>query len=72
MKALPAVFLALTIVVWNPMPAIAATCESLSTLVLPDATITLTQEVAAGSFVPPVAGRGGRGAPPADALKSLP
>jgi feruloyl esterase len=72
MKALPAVFLALTIVIWNPMPAMAATCESLSTLVLPDATITLVQEVAAGSFVPPVAGRGGRGAPPADALKSLP
>jgi feruloyl esterase len=54
------------------MPAMAATGESLSTLALPDAASTLAQEVAAGSFVPPVAGRGGRGAPPADALKSLP
>jgi feruloyl esterase len=41
-------------------PAWAATCESLSSLKLPNATITMAQPVAAGAFTPP-AGRGGRG-----------
>src|SRR5437667_138556 len=41
------------------IPASAATCESLSTLKLPDTTITTAQAVAAGGFVP--AGGGGRG-----------
>src|SRR5688572_6227164 len=39
-------------------PASAATCESLSSLKLPDATITMAQPVAAGAFTAP-AGRGG-------------
>lgn len=40
-------------------PAIAATCESLASLKLPDATVTLAQSVAAGAFTPPAGGRGG-------------
>lgn len=45
--------------------ASAATCESLSSLALPDTTITSTQTVAAGEFHPPVpAGRAGRGGGP--------
>ncbi len=35
-------------------PVFAATCESLSTLKLPDTTITSAQSVAAGAFEPPV------------------
>jgi feruloyl esterase len=46
-------------------PAAAATCESLSSLKLPDTTITTAQLVPAGTFAPP--GRGGRaGAPMSD------
>jgi feruloyl esterase len=42
-------------------PATAAgTCESLSTLTLPDTTITLAQSVAAGGFSPPSGGGGGQ------------
>src|SRR5437870_10136884 len=41
------------------IPAAAAPCESLSSLKLPDATITMAQAVAAGAFAP--AGGGGRG-----------
>src|ERR1700733_11034779 len=41
------------------IPAAAATCENLSSLKLPDTTITLAQSVAAGAFAP--AGGGGRG-----------
>ena len=37
----------------------AVPCESLSTLTLPKATITLAQSVAPGAFTPPAAGRGG-------------
>jgi feruloyl esterase len=44
------------------MPALPATCESLSALKLPDTTITVAQPVEAGAFTPPAAGRGGRGA----------
>ena len=47
------------------VPARAATCESLSSLALPDTTITSAQTVAAGAFNPPApAGRGGRGSGP--------
>jgi feruloyl esterase len=45
-------------------PLVAATaCESLTSLKLPDTTITLAQTVAAGAFTPPppANGRGGRG-----------
>src|SRR3954469_15398746 len=41
------------------IPASAAPCESLSSLKLPDTTITMAQAVAAGAFAP--AGGGGRG-----------
>jgi feruloyl esterase len=51
-----AAFLALFAVSANP--AAAATCESLSSLKLPDATITMAQPVAAGAFTAP-GGRGG-------------
>jgi feruloyl esterase len=43
------------------LPAFSATCESLSSLSLPNTTITLAQSVAAGAFTAPAAGRGGRG-----------
>src|SRR5438309_7553480 len=49
-----------------PDPAIAATCESLAALNLPDTTITSAQPVAAGAFVPP-----GASVPPAS-VKNLP
>ena len=48
------------------VPSLAATCESLAALKLPDTTITLAQPVAAGAFVPP-----GASAPPAS-VKNLP
>lgn len=50
-------------------PMLAATCESLSSLALPDTTITSVQTVAAGAFTAPGGGRG-RGNP--DAYKDLP
>jgi feruloyl esterase len=46
-------------------PALAASCESLASLSLPDARITSSQVVAAGAFVPPGGGR-------AAAYKSVP
>src|SRR5205823_13619343 len=49
------------------LPAMAATCESLAALKLPDTTITLAQPVEAGAFVPP----SGSGVPAASA-KDLP
>jgi TonB family protein len=48
------------------VPAMAATCESLAGLKLPDTTITLAQPVAAGAFIPP-----GASVPPAS-VKNLP
>jgi feruloyl esterase len=45
--------------VFTTVPAHAASCESLSDLKMPNATITLAQSVAAGAFAP--AGGGGRG-----------
>ena len=48
------------------IPAAAATCESLASLNLPDATITSAQTVAVGAFVPPGNGRG------AEVYKNLP
>jgi feruloyl esterase len=57
----------LLLVIAGAHPAFAATCESLSTLKLPDTTITLAQPVAAGAFVPP----SGSGVPAASA-KNLP
>ena len=35
------------------LPAVAATCESLSGAALPDTTITVAQSVPAGAFTPP-------------------
>jgi len=52
-------------------PVFSATCESLSSLSLPDTMITMAQPVAAGAFTPPAAGRGGRG-PQANPYKDLP
>lgn len=48
-------------------PSQAATCESLSTLALPNTTITMAQTVSAGSFVAP-----GRGGAPGQALTDVP
>lgn len=61
----PHLLLTLLIVFFAPS-AFAATCESLSTLKLPDTTIASAQPVAAGEFVPP-----GVSAPPASG-KNLP
>src|SRR5204863_8704399 len=52
-----------------PAAAAAATCESLASLTLPDATITFARPIGAGEFTPPAA-RGGRG--PGAAFKALP
>lgn len=51
-------------------PSWAATCESMASLALPNATITLAQPVAAGDFTPP--GREAPGPPPPVAYKDLP
>jgi feruloyl esterase len=48
------------LVALNANQATAATCESLSALKFPDATITAAQSVAAGAFAPPAAEAGGR------------
>jgi feruloyl esterase len=50
----------------------ATTCENLTSLALPDTTITLAQSVAAGAFTAPAGGRGGRGGDPNAAFKELP
>src|ERR1051325_6796691 len=47
--------------------SVGATCESLSSLALPNTTITMAQMVAAGSFVAP-----GRGNAPGQPLTDLP
>jgi len=57
-------------VLLTPVQA-ATTCENLTSLALPDTTITLAQPVAAGAFTVP-AGRGGRGGDPNAAFKDLP
>jgi len=49
----------------------ATTCENLTSLALPDTTITLAQSVAAGAFSVPANGRG-RGGDPNAAFKELP
>ena len=58
----------LTVLALHSRPALAASCESLASLSLPNTTITAVQLVAAGSYVAPVppgragaAGRGGAG-----------
>jgi feruloyl esterase len=48
------------------LPVAAATCESLASLKLPDATITLAESVAAGAFTPAAGGGRGGGAQFAD------
>jgi feruloyl esterase len=57
------------LVVLSARPAFAQSCEALSSLKLPDATITMAQPVAAGAFTPPAGGgRGGN----AQAFADLP
>src|SRR2546425_3722315 len=51
-------------------PALAASCESLAGLKLPDSTITLAQTIAAGAFTPRAGARGAGG--PAAVLRDLP
>src|SRR5580658_2871054 len=54
-------------------PAYAATtCESLSSLSLPQTTITLAQSVAPGAFTVPAGNGRGRGGDPNAAFKDLP
>ena len=54
--------LLLALVVFSARPAAAQSCEALSSLKLPDATITMAQPVAAGAFTPPAGGGRGGGA----------
>src|SRR5262245_63377089 len=54
-----AAWMVAALVMFAAQPVAAATCESLSSLKLPDTTITTAQSVAAGAFKP--AGGGGRG-----------
>jgi feruloyl esterase len=49
----------LFVLVFNVIPASAASCDSLASLKLPDTTITSAQSIAAGAFAP--AGGGGQG-----------
>jgi feruloyl esterase len=63
-------FLVFTVFVVFPAACLAATCESLASLALPNTTITLAQPVAAGEFTPP--GPTEPGPPPAVAYKDLP
>jgi len=58
-------FLILLLTLCVGVPAMAATCESLAAIKLPDTTITLAQPVEAGAFVPPPG-------VPAAAVKGLP
>ena len=58
---------ALAVIAAVPSSSRAATCESLSSLTLPNTTITMAQTVAAGSFVAP-----GRGGGPGQPLTDLP
>jgi feruloyl esterase len=48
-------------VVLLPSAVVAATCESLTTLVVKSGTVTLAQTVAPGAFTPPAGRGGGRG-----------
>jgi feruloyl esterase len=48
----------LLVLVFNAVPGVAATCESFSSMKLPNTTITAAQDVAAGAFAPPAGGRG--------------
>jgi feruloyl esterase len=48
-----------------PQAAAAATCDSLRALTLPQTTVTLAENVSAGTFTPPATGRGRGGAPAA-------
>jgi feruloyl esterase len=72
------VIVLLVALVMTAIPAEAAPCESLSTLKLPDTTITLAQSVAAGAFTVPAAaggrggGAGGRGGAAANPYADLP
>ena len=66
-----ALFAALTAMfACNGSPAIAASCESLASLSLPNAKITLAQSVAPGAFTPPGAGGIDAAGAPAGALFS--
>jgi feruloyl esterase len=51
---MPATLLAIIVIGFTPAPAVAATCESLTSLSLPHTTVTLAQSVTGGSFTPPV------------------
>lgn len=51
--------LLLALLVFYPLTASAAPCESLTSLSLPNATITLAQNVAPGQFSPPAGTRAG-------------
>ncbi|HEV3276806.1 MAG TPA: tannase/feruloyl esterase family alpha/beta hydrolase [Terriglobia bacterium] len=64
MKLLGGIFAAMLMTMPSSPASAAATCETLSSLSLPDTTITMAQTVAPGTFVPRQE--------PADAFKSLP
>lgn len=58
-QAFAGFFAVLAMAALSASPLLAATCESLASLKLPNATITLANTVAAGSFAPPTPGGSG-------------
>jgi feruloyl esterase len=56
MRAITSFTILFAAIVSIPAPAGAASCESLTSLTLPDTTITSAQPVAAGEFTPPAGG----------------
>jgi feruloyl esterase len=74
MKTFTAVTLVLAGAIWSPASATAATCDSLTTLSLPNTAITMAQTVAAGAFTAPGAraGRPSTGSGQANPMADLP
>ena len=70
MKTLGAMIMFATTAVSLERPVLAASCESLATLALPQTTITLAESIARGSFTPPAAD--GRRRRPTAPLANLP
>ena len=72
MKIPATMFMTMVIALASHTPTMAATCESLASLTLPNTTITLAVSVAAGAFVPPKPFAGPGSAPPPPPFSELP
>ena len=60
------------VLAWHAVPAIGATCESLTSVSVPHTTVTSARAVEAGKYVPPPPPPGAPPAPPATAFAGLP